>query len=72
MFACARIGTAIVVAVGLSACANFSPDGGMSVVAGLADVELKKDAVAIRTEEDAVASRATRTRSRCATFASCA
>jgi outer membrane protein TolC len=62
MFACARICTAIVVAVGLSACANFSPDGGMSVVADLADVELKKDAVAIRTEEDAVASRATVTR----------
>jgi outer membrane protein TolC len=53
-----RLGTAIVSALYLSGCANFSPDGGMSVVATLADVELTKDAVAIRTEADAAAARA--------------
>jgi hypothetical protein len=43
----------VVTALGLSGCANFSTDGGMGIVASLADGELKKDAIAIRTEEDA-------------------
>jgi outer membrane protein TolC len=42
----------------LSACAPFSPDGGMSVVAGIADHELKKDVVAIRTADDSLVARA--------------
>jgi len=58
----ARISTAIVAMVALSACANFSPDGGMGIVASLADAELKKDAIAIRSEEDAASARATVTR----------
>ncbi|MBI4365356.1 MAG: TolC family protein [Deltaproteobacteria bacterium] len=37
----------------LSACRTFSPDGGMSVAANVADQELRKDVVAIRTQEDA-------------------
>jgi outer membrane protein TolC len=41
----------------LSACKTFSPDGGMDVVAGIADQELKQDVVAIRTDEDAAAVR---------------
>jgi outer membrane protein TolC len=43
----------------LSACQTFSPDGGMDVVAGVAGPALDKQVVAIRTEEDAVAARAT-------------
>ena len=37
----------------LSGCAAFSPDGGMSVVASLADETIHKDVISIRTEEDA-------------------
>ena len=36
-----------------SACASFSPDGGMGVTARLAKHELKSDAVHVRGEEDA-------------------
>jgi len=43
----------------LSACATFSPDGGMEDVAGLAGGELRQDVVAIRTAEDNDAARAT-------------
>ena len=53
-----RAGAALAAAVGLSACAMFSPDGGFGVVADIAAVELKKDTVAIRTEEDAAVARA--------------
>jgi len=42
----------------LSACASFSPDGGMGVVAGIAGHELKKDVIAVRTGEDAALARA--------------
>lgn len=49
-----RAGAALAFAIAVSACASFSPDGGMSVVAGIAGTELGKDAVAIRTPEDAV------------------
>ena len=50
------IGTAIL--VGLSGCANFSPDGGMGAVADAASVELDKDVVAIRSVGEAAAARA--------------
>jgi outer membrane protein TolC len=42
----------------LSGCASFSPDGGMSVVSSIAGGELRKEVVAIRTPEEAVAARA--------------
>jgi outer membrane protein TolC len=42
----------------LGGCALFSPDGGMSVAVQVAATELGKDAVAIKTQEDAVAARA--------------
>lgn len=37
----------------LSGCASFSPDGGMSVVAGVAGETIRKDVVAIRNVDDA-------------------
>ena len=43
----------------VSACQTFSPDGGMDVVAGVAGPALDKQVVAIRTDEDAAAARAT-------------
>lgn len=43
----------------LSACAGFSPDGGMSAVRDIAEPELRKDVVAIRNEDDAANARAT-------------
>jgi hypothetical protein len=43
----------------VSACQAFSPDGGMDVVAGVAGPALDKQVVAIRTDEDAAAARAT-------------
>lgn len=54
-----RVVLAIVLAGSLSGCAAFSADGGMSVVTNIASVSLGKDAVAIRTEEDAATARAT-------------
>lgn len=53
-----RVYAAMAAAAALSGCANFSPDGGLSVPAGIAARELDKDAVAIRTPEDAVSARA--------------
>ena len=41
----------------LAGCAAFSPDGGMSFVVDTAGHELRKDVAAIRTEDDANASR---------------
>ncbi len=41
----------------LSACQTWSPDGGMSVVAGVAGGELGKDVAALRSPEDAEAAR---------------
>lgn len=38
----------------LSGCASFSPDAGMSVVAGVAGETIRKDVVAVRTVDDAV------------------
>lgn len=37
----------------LSGCATFSPDNGMSVVAGVASATIKKDVVAVRGDEQA-------------------
>ena len=45
-------------ALTLGACKTFSPDGGMSVAANIADQELHKDVVAIRTQDDASSARA--------------
>jgi outer membrane protein TolC len=53
-----RAGAALVFAAALSACTGFSPDGGMSVVAGIAAQDLKKDIAAIRTLEDAASAQA--------------
>src|SRR3569833_907994 len=44
---------ALLSALGLAGCANFSPDGGMTVVAGVAGEAIAKDVVAIRSTEDA-------------------
>src|SRR5215471_5843669 len=43
----------------LSACQTFSSDGGMDVVAGIAEPTLDKRVAAIRTEDDAAAARGT-------------
>ena len=45
----------IAAALLLAACQTFSPDGGMSVTAEVADRELHKDTIAIRNEADAEA-----------------
>ncbi len=45
------------VAALLSACASFSPDGGVDLAADVARRELGQDAVAIRTPEDAAAAK---------------
>ena len=42
----------------LSGCAAFAPDGGMAVVASIAGPELRKEVVALRTQDDAEAARA--------------
>jgi outer membrane protein TolC len=55
----AAVIAAILAILGLAACAKFSSDGGMGVVADVASVELDKDVVAIRTAEDAASARAT-------------
>lgn len=49
---------ALAAALGLSGCAAFSPDGGMSVVVETAARALDKEVVAIRTPEGAAAVRA--------------
>ena len=41
----------------LSACASFSPDGGVDLAADVARRELGQDAAAIRTPEDAAAAK---------------
>ena len=48
----------IAAALLLAACQTFSPDGGMSVTAEVADRELHKDTIAIRSEADAEAAAA--------------
>ena len=57
-----RVALRMVAALGgaalLTACAAFSPDGGMDLVSGIASEELKKDVFVIRTPEQASAVRA--------------
>jgi outer membrane protein TolC len=48
---------ALLSAPALSGCATFSPDGGMTVVANIADETLNKDVISILTAEDAEAAR---------------
>src|SRR5262249_19647672 len=52
-----RAARAIASALLLSACQTWSPDGGMSVVAGIVGHDLNKDVAALRTPEDAQAAR---------------
>src|SRR6266481_8577300 len=54
-----RAGSCLVSAMLLSGCTWFSPDAGMGVVATIAQQELKKDAAAIRSPEEAEAAGAT-------------
>jgi len=49
LLACAAFAMAIL----LSACTWFSPDGGMGLVANIADHELKRDVIAIRSPDEA-------------------
>jgi outer membrane protein TolC len=51
-------GAALAATVGLAGCASYSPDGGMSVVADTAAIELGKDVAALRTPDAAAAARA--------------
>lgn len=44
-------------AFGLAGCAQFSPDGGMALVAAAADHELRKDVASIRTQDQANSTR---------------
>lgn len=44
---------ALLSALALSGCATFSPDNGMSVVAGVASATIKKDVIAVRDNEQA-------------------
>lgn len=55
-----RFAMASTVLIGLllTGCKTFSPNGGMDLVAGIAGGELRKDVVAIRTAEEADATRA--------------
>ena len=52
-----RAGAAMAVAAALSGCVSFSSDGGISVAAGIAAQELKKDTVVIHAPEDASSAR---------------
>jgi outer membrane protein TolC len=46
-------GTALLTAFLVSGCASFSPDHGMTVVAGVAGEAIKKDVISIQTADDA-------------------
>jgi outer membrane protein TolC len=52
-----HLGTTALLASLVAACASFSPDGGMDAVGGIASAELSRDAVKIRTNEDAALAR---------------
>jgi outer membrane protein TolC len=52
-----RACAALVAAAGLAGCTWFTPDAGMGGVAAIADRELNKDVVALRTPEEAEAAR---------------
>ena len=49
---------ALATAFAVAGCQTFSPDGGLSVASSVAEKELRKDVVSIRTDEDASAARA--------------
>ncbi|TAM16942.1 MAG: TolC family protein, partial [Candidimonas sp.] len=53
-----RVSAALAGGVALSACATFSADTGMNVVAGISHQEVKKDVVFTRSETEALESRA--------------
>lgn len=54
----ASLGMALLAgAAALSGCRSLSPDGGLSLVSGVAHAEVGKDVVAIRTTEDAALAR---------------
>lgn len=55
---CSRISAALGAALLTSACASFSPDGGMTVPARLAQHDLKSKVVHVRSEDDAARVRA--------------
>ena len=50
----AAAATQLLLAIVLSGCASFSPDGGMTVVANLAGETIHKEVISIRTEDDAL------------------
>lgn len=52
-----RAAAVLAAALALSACKTFSPDGGMDLVSEVAGRELRKDVVAVRSENDAEAAR---------------
>jgi outer membrane protein TolC len=52
-----RAATMMACVVFLTSCKTFSPDGGMDVVAAIAGRDLKKDVIAVRTEEDTATAR---------------
>lgn len=52
------IGGALLVATLLTGCASFSGDGGMAAVSGIAGSALKKDVVALKSDSDDAAARA--------------
>ena len=47
------VGVVLFSSLFLPGCATFSPDAGMSVVAGVASETIKKDVIAIKTQDDA-------------------
>jgi outer membrane protein TolC len=53
-----RVVTALVGVFALAGCQTFSPDGGLSIASSVAEKELRKDIVLLRTDEDASAARA--------------
>src|SRR5262245_2083240 len=57
-----RAAATLACAVLLAGCKTFSPDGGMDVVAAIADRDLKKNVIAVSTEEDAATARSHVTR----------
>ena len=54
-----RAGAMLFATLGLAGCKTFSPDGGMAPIAAFASHELRKDVVAIRSDEAAAAARST-------------
>jgi outer membrane protein TolC len=51
---CIRMGTVLASSLGLGACVTFSPDGGMSAVAGIARHDLKQNIAFVQNETEAL------------------